>query len=70
MISLDSCSWCHDLNDTSERFCRSCGHEAHKPRTLCDCPVCERPPLPINSDELCWMCGYSAAAHDLDGGCP
>lgn len=37
-----SCSWCHELTSTEERFCRSCGHEAHKSRMDCACPVCRR----------------------------
>jgi len=39
MISV-SCSWCRTLNPMTVRFCRQCGHCAHKARMLCDCPKC------------------------------
>jgi len=35
-----SCSWCDTLNEITIKFCRQCGHCAHKARMLCDCPQC------------------------------
>lgn len=70
MTTLTHCSWCHTPNESTATTCACCGHDAQKPRMLCECPTCERPPMPINSDERCWMCGETYAAHDLDGGCP
>lgn len=37
-----SCSWCDTLNGMDVRFCRSCGHEAQRPRMLCHCQACQR----------------------------
>jgi len=37
---VESCSWCQDLNPMSEKFCGTCGHEAHTPRMFCRCPKC------------------------------
>jgi hypothetical protein len=28
------------MNDSAERWCRSCGHAAHLSRMACDCPRC------------------------------
>lgn len=41
MLVSRSCSWCHELNPASERWCANCGHAAHKCRLECDCPECE-----------------------------
>ena len=40
MFTSRSCSWCHSMNPTAERYCRSCGHEAHVARLDCGCPRC------------------------------
>ncbi len=43
MRTSGSCSWCHAINPTTQRFCKDCGHEAHVPRMRCRCPRCARP---------------------------
>ncbi len=35
-----SCSWCHEMNSAAERYCQSCGHEAHVCRMDCRCKQC------------------------------
>lgn len=40
MVSKQSCSWCHNMNDVRERWCGQCGHAAHRPRCECDCRQC------------------------------
>lgn len=35
-----SCSWCHQGNPLSRRYCKRCKHEAHLPRALCRCVKC------------------------------
>jgi hypothetical protein len=40
MVVWKSCSWCHDLVESSEEFCPSCGHCAQKPRLYCSCAKC------------------------------
>ena len=40
MMISRSCSWCHSTNPASERYCRSCQHEAHVARLDCQCPRC------------------------------
>ena len=40
MRTLRSCNWCHTMNDSTERWCRSCGHAANLSRMACDCPRC------------------------------
>lgn len=42
MLVSRSCSWCHEMNPATERFCRSCQHEAHVCRMDCECPRCLR----------------------------
>lgn len=42
-----SCSWCHEMNDAGEVFCRGCGHMAHVSRSECSCRSCAgEPPRP------------------------
>jgi hypothetical protein len=40
MMISRSCSWCHCMNPATERYCRSCSHEAHVARLDCRCPRC------------------------------
>jgi hypothetical protein len=42
MLISRSCSHCHTMNVASERYCRSCGHEAHVARLDCQCTRCNR----------------------------
>ena len=42
MMISRSCSHCHEINPATERYCRSCGHEAHVCRLDCQCPRCLR----------------------------
>ena len=44
MTIKSSCSWCHEENQISDRFCLGCGHEAHKPRGACRCEKCTGSP--------------------------
>jgi len=56
VIVSRSCSWCHQMNPASERFCRSCCHEAQVARLDCRCGRClaarhrvatATPPVPL-----------------------
>jgi hypothetical protein len=55
------------MNDSTEHWCHSCGHAAHKARMDCDCPRCLR--LQSAGDEQVepelpdWS--YSGDAEDL-----
>jgi hypothetical protein len=40
MLTRQSCSWCHELNDITDRACARCGHRADLPRLACDCRRC------------------------------
>ena len=40
VIRSFSCSWCRAMNRETERWCRACGHAAHRPRLACDCLQC------------------------------
>jgi hypothetical protein len=40
MRTSRSCSWCHAINPTTQRFCKDCSHEAHVPRMDCRCSRC------------------------------
>lgn len=42
MLISRSCSWCHEMNPATERYCRACQHEAHVCRMDCACPRCFR----------------------------
>lgn len=65
MIGWQMCSWCHEMNETTERTCRTCGHDAQVPRLHCACPQCislSRPEHPtavlvISGQPLCPMTG-------------
>lgn len=35
-----SCSWCHEMNLSTEQYCKKCGHEVGKSRMACACPQC------------------------------
>lgn len=67
MTVCRSCGWCHTMNDSTEHWCHSCGHAAHKARMDCDCPRCLR--LQSAGDEQVepelpdWS--YSGDAEDL-----
>lgn len=37
---MQSCSWCHTMNDAAAEYCQTCGHRADRPRTQCDCSQC------------------------------
>jgi hypothetical protein len=39
-----TCSWCHELVDTTggPTTCPNCGHRADAARLDCDCPACRR----------------------------
>ena len=47
-----SCSWCHALNETAERSCKDCGHEAHVARADCACPRCRLGPGPLTEEDV------------------
>ena len=56
MMISRSCSFCREMNPASERYCRSCHHEAHVARLDCQCPRCTTarrraantaPPVPL-----------------------
>lgn len=38
--SFASCSWCHEMNETTVELCKSCGHQAHVARMNCACSMC------------------------------
>ena len=40
MLISRSCSFCHSMTPATERYCRSCGHEAHVARLDCQCLRC------------------------------
>lgn len=40
MISSRSCSWCDSMNESTERECRNCGHDAQVARLECRCARC------------------------------
>ena len=50
VIRSASCSWCRTMNRETTSWCRHCGHAAHKPRMLCDCPQCQ-PHAPAHEGE-------------------
>lgn len=35
-----TCSWCRTVNDSSARWCKTCGHSAWLARGDCDCRQC------------------------------
>lgn len=35
-----TCSWCHTVNDSFQRWCKTCSHSAWLPRLDCDCRKC------------------------------
>lgn len=37
---LESCSWCHTMNDAQFEYCATCGHQAHEARMNCHCEQC------------------------------
>lgn len=39
-VSMESCSWCKSPNPMDREFCINCGHQAHKVRAECRCPLC------------------------------
>lgn len=44
-VMTTTCSWCHESNEATVRFCKGCGHEAHRPRMHCGCDRCAGPHL-------------------------
>ena len=40
-----TCSWCHEVNDRTQRpaLCKRCEHRADLPRLECDCRRCLDP---------------------------
>lgn len=42
MSALQSCSWCHEINDVGAgaTLCCGCGHRADVARADCDCSRC------------------------------
>jgi hypothetical protein len=37
---MRQCSWCHKTNTQLMKYCRYCGHAAHRPKHQCDCLTC------------------------------
>jgi hypothetical protein len=44
MLLYSSCTWCGHLVAVSDRRCPQCLHDAHAPRSCCDCRQCGGPP--------------------------
>lgn len=43
MLTSRLCSWCDSMNIVGgPTWCRTCGHDAFRPRMACGCPRCER----------------------------
>jgi hypothetical protein len=59
-----SCSWCHTLNDLRASTCRTCGHDAHRPRMQCMCPQCCPAQSCTRSDQAQLKAQADAAAED------
>lgn len=40
MSYSSTCSWCHSVNTSQARWCKTCGHAAQLCRSDCDCLKC------------------------------